>query len=97
MYEVIDISHDNLDSACASSKPAFGMMYSSYKLIKQGDILSHIVTAFTDLEPVCCSKSGCNCWLLTSIQISQEAGEEVWYSHFVKNFPVCCDRHSQGL
>ena len=21
----------------------------------------------------------------------------VWYSHFFKNFPVCCDLHSQSL
>ena len=27
------------------------------------------------------------CFFLTYIQISQEAGQEVWYSHFLKNFP----------
>ena len=21
----------------------------------------------------------------------------VWYSHLLKNFPVCCDPHSQGF
>ena len=26
-------------------------------------------------------------WLLTCIQISQEAGKVVWYSHLFKNFP----------
>ena len=35
--EVIDISPSNLDSSCASSSPAFLMMYSEYKLNKQGD------------------------------------------------------------
>ena len=35
--EVIDISPGNLDSHCASSNPAFHMMYSAYKLNKQGD------------------------------------------------------------
>ena len=35
--EVIDISPSNLDSGCASSSPAFLMMYSAYKLNKQGD------------------------------------------------------------
>ena len=35
--EVVDISPGNLDSACASSSPAFLMMYSAYKLNKQGD------------------------------------------------------------
>ena len=39
------------------------------------------------LEPVCCSMSGSNCCFLTYIQISQEAGQEVWYSHLLKNFP----------
>ena len=31
--------------------------------------------------------SGSNCCFLTCIQISQEAGEVVWYSHLLKNFP----------
>ena len=39
------------------------------------------------LEPVCCSMFGSNCSFLTCIQISQEAGEVVWYSHIFKNFP----------
>ena len=30
---------------------------------------------------------GSNCCFLTSIQISQEAGQVVWYSHLLKNFP----------
>ena len=32
------------------------------------------------LEPVCCSMSSSNCCFLTCIQISQEAGQVVWYS-----------------
>ena len=35
--EVIDISSSSLDSACASSNPAFLMIYSAYKLNKQRD------------------------------------------------------------
>ena len=31
--------------------------------------------------------SSSNCWFLTCIQISQEAGQVVWYSHLLKNFP----------
>jgi len=31
--------------------------------------------------------SSCNCWFLTCIQIFQEAGQVVWYSHLFKNFP----------
>ena len=41
--------------------------------------------------------SSSNCCFLTCIQISQEAGKVVWYSHLFKNFPVCCDSHSQRL
>ena len=42
--------------------------------------------SFPDLEPVCCSMPSSNCCFLTCIQIYQEAGQVVWYSHFVKNF-----------
>jgi len=31
--------------------------------------------------------SGSNCFFLTCIQISQEAGKVVWYSYLLKNFP----------
>ena len=37
--------------------------------------------------------SSSNCCFLTCIQISQEAGQVVWYSHLFKNFPVCGDPH----
>ena len=43
--------------------------------------------SFPYLEPVCCSMSISNCCFLTSIQISQEAGQVVWYSHLFQNFP----------
>ena len=39
------------------------------------------------LEPVCCFMSSSNCCFLTCIQVSQEAGQVVWYSHLLKNFP----------
>ena len=55
------------------------------------------MSSFPDLEPVHCSMSGSNCCFLTCIQISQEAGKEVRYSHLLKNFPGCCDPHSQRL
>ena len=42
----IDISHGNLDSACASSSPAFLMMYSAYTLNKQGDSIQPWRTPF---------------------------------------------------
>ena len=31
--------------------------------------------------------SSSNCCFLASTQISQEAGQVVWYSYFFKNFP----------
>ena len=31
--------------------------------------------------------SSFNCFFLTCIQISQEAGQVVWYSHLFQNFP----------
>ena len=43
--------------------------------------------SFPNLELVCCSMSSSNCCFLTCIQISQEAGQVVWYSHLFQNFP----------
>ena len=43
--------------------------------------------SFSYLEPVCCSMSSSNCYFLTCIQVSQEAGQVVWYSHLFQNFP----------
>ena len=43
--------------------------------------------SFPDLEPVHCSTSSSNCCFLTCIQISQEAGQVVWYSHLFQNLP----------
>ena len=42
--------------------------------------------SFRNLEPVSCSVSGSKCCFLTCIQISQEAGQVVLYSHLFKNF-----------
>ena len=42
--------------------------------------------SFSYLEPVCCSMSSSNCCFLACIQISQEAGQVVWYSHIFQNF-----------
>ena len=43
--------------------------------------------SFPNFEPVHCFTSSFNCCFLTCIQISQEAGELVWYFHLLKNFP----------
>ena len=60
----------------------------------------HIVLSypFPNFEPVNCSLSGSNCCFLTCIQVSQEVGKVVLYSHILKNFPqFCCDPRSQRL
>ena len=36
---------------------------------------------------VCCSMSSSNCCFFTCIQVSQEAGQVVWYSHLFNSFP----------
>ena len=86
MSEVIDISPGSLIPACVSSSSAFLMMYSAYKLNKQGGNIA-LTYSFLNLEPVRCSMSSSNCYFLPCIQVSQEAGEMVCYSHLFKNFP----------
>ena len=72
--------------ACASSNLAFHMMYSACKLNKQGDNIQPWWTPFPtwNQSVVPCPFLTC---FLTYIQISQEAGQVVWYSHLFKNFP----------
>ena len=36
---------------------------------------------------ICCSMSSSNCCFLTCIQVSQEAGQVVWYAHLFQNLP----------
>ena len=45
-----------------------------------------VTESFPNFEPVCCSMDGSDCYFLTSIQVSQEAGNVAWYSHLFKNF-----------
>ena len=45
------------------------------------------MNSFSYLEAVCCSMYSYNCCFLTCIQISQEAGQVVCYSHLFQNFP----------
>ena len=64
-------------------------MYSAYKLNNQGDNLQPWHTPF----PIWNQSMFCtNCCFLTCIQISQEAGKVVWYSHIFKNFLLMKDR-----
>ena len=43
---------------------------------------------FPNFQPVSYSMSGSNCCFLNGIQVSQETGKVVWYSHFFKSFPL---------
>ena len=52
--------------------------------------------SFPYLEPICCSMSRSNCCFLTCIQISQEAGQVVRYSHILKNFPQFVWKHKRS-
>ena len=71
---------------CASSIPAFYMIYSIQKLNKKGENIA-LMHSFPNLEPVCGSMFGSNCCFLTCIEVSQEAGKVVWYSHLFKKSP----------
>ena len=42
---------------------------------------------FSNFELDHLSMSDSNCCFLTCIQVSREAGQVVWYSHLLKNFP----------
>ena len=54
MFEIINFSPSNLDFSCVSSSLAFLMMYSVYKLNKQGDnIQSYFVLSLE--STVCCT------------------------------------------
>ena len=83
--EVINISHGSLVSSFYSCSLAFCIMYSAYKLNKCE--YTSLMYSFPNLEPFHCSMPGSNCCFLTCIQISQEAGQVIWYSHLLKYFP----------
>ena len=73
---------------------AFFIVQLSHSYMTTGKTTA-LTYSFSYLEPVCCPMSSSNCCFLTCIQVSQEVGHVVWYSHLFKNFPVCCDPHSQ--
>ena len=70
-------------------------MYSAYTLNKQ--TIYSLDVLLSNLEPVFCSMPGYTCCFLTCIQISQDAGQVVWYSHLLNNFPQFVVIHSQRL
>ena len=69
--------------AWASFSLAFRMMHSACKLNKQGDRCTPFLIWNQSVVPC----TVVNCCFLTCIQISQEAGQVVCYSHLLKNFP----------
>ena len=86
-----------IDPAYDSSSLAFCMMYSAYKLNKQGLPYTALTYSFPNYEPVHCSMSDSNCCFLTYIQVSQVVGKMIWYCHLLKNFPQCFCDHTKSL
>ena len=83
--------------ACDSSSPAFLIMFSAYKLNYLGDNIQPWLTPFPTWNQsiVPCSVLTVASW--TCIQVSQEVGKVIWYSHLLEFSTVCCDPHSQKL
>ena len=82
--------------AYVSSSLAFHMMYSAYKLNKQGYSIQPWCTPFPIWNQSFVPYSS-NCCFLSCIQISQEAGKMVWYSHLEEFSTVYCYPHSRRL
>ena len=87
----------NLIPACNSSRPAFILMCSVYKLNKQGDNNTALFYSFLNPEPVSFSTQGSNSCFLTRIQVSQETSKMIWYSHLFKDFPQFVMIHRKAL
>ena len=49
-------------------------------------IIYSLDVLLSQFKPVHCSMSRSNCCLLTCIQVSQEVGKVVWYSHLFNKF-----------
>ena len=73
--------------ACALSSLAFHLMHSTYKLHKQGDNIQPRYTPFPIWNQSVGLCQSSNCCFLTCIQIYQEAGQVICYSHLLKNYP----------
>ena len=63
-----------------------------YNIISRVTIYSHDVL-LSQFGTSLLSMSSSNCCFLTCIQISQKAGQVVWYSHFFKNIPQFVVNH----
>ena len=85
-----------LTPACASSSPAFHMMYSAFKLNKQCDNMQSWCTPFPIWNQSVVPCPVLTCCFLTCLQISQETSKVIWYSCLL-NFPVCWIYTVKGL
>ena len=61
-------------------------MYSAYKLNKQCDNITVLMSFFPSFEPGSCSMTGSKGCFLTC-KVSQEASKVVWYSCVFRHFP----------
>src|SRR5574338_20678 len=85
--ELINISPGNLDSSLCFFQPSVFHDVLCLKVKSAGQQYTALTNSFSYLEPVCCSTSSSNCYFLTCIQVSQEEGQMVCYSHLLQNFP----------
>ena len=95
VFEVIDISPGNLDSSLCFIQLAFCMIYSAYKLNKLGDNIQPWHTSFPiwnqSVLGLILSIASWPTYRFLRRQVR-------WYGiPIFKNFPVCCDPHSQRL
>ena len=67
------------------------MMYSAYKLNKQGDNIH----SFPNLEPACCYVTSCNCDLHTDFSGGRSGG--LVFPSLKEFSTVYCDPHSQNF
>ena len=79
--ELISFRIDWFDLAVQGTLKSPLQHHSSKASILWHSAFFRVQLSHPDLEPVCCSMCSSNCCLLTCIQISQEAGQVVWYSH----------------
>ena len=77
----------NLNSSLCFLQPSVSHYVLCTKVKQAGWQYRALTYSFSYLEPVCCSMSSSNCCFLTCIQVSQEAGQVIWYSHLFQNFP----------
>ena len=82
--------------ACASSSPAFYMMYSAYKINKQGDNIQPWRTPFCIWNQ---SVVPCPVLFLLELRIGFSEGTSggLVFPSLSEFFTVCCDLHSQRL